>query len=229
MQLTEGIFESGLQLGLTAYGFSRGMVRRDLFLISFTTASLGVVYAGFMYYKFHASIMAQERERTRNAIEANNARFKARDMGVEFLTGGHVAILRHREGGVLGKVLNTICHPRILGVLARSATVRQIIHAEAGYKRYDLYWGVPYVPEAAFSEGAKIGLLIHAIYSGKTLVLLGTKEPSPKKRLLAYKEHLNLYEPETEAEKNIRLRCHKVLLEPFFNSWALFRYISLKS
>jgi hypothetical protein len=46
------------------------------------------------------------------------------------------------------------------------------------------------MPEAAFSEGPKIGLLLQAIYSGKTLSLLGTKEPSQKKRLLAFKEQL---------------------------------------
>ena len=34
------------------------------------------------------------------------------------------------------------------------------------------------------------GLLLQAIYTGKTLFLLGTKEPFQKKRLLAYKEHL---------------------------------------
>jgi hypothetical protein len=34
------------------------------------------------------------------------------------------------------------------------------------------------VPEAAFSEGTKIGLLLQAIYNGITLFLLGTKEYS---------------------------------------------------
>jgi hypothetical protein len=32
--------------------------------------------------------------------------------------------------------------------------------------------------------------LLQAIYTGKTLFSLGTKEPSQKKRLLAYNEHL---------------------------------------
>jgi hypothetical protein len=41
-----------------------------------------------------------------------------------------------------------------------------------------------------FSEGPKIEF-IATIYSRKTLFLLGTKEPSQKKRLLAY-EHLNI-------------------------------------
>jgi hypothetical protein len=65
--------------------------------------------------------------------------------------------------------------------------------------------------EAAFSEGPKIGLLLQAIYSGKTVFLLGTNEPSQKKRLLAYKEHLSLpvsaVAPRDDAERSAaRLR-----------------------